>query len=60
VKGPVVTNTNHFAIMTYAKACTIRPTTPTRASARVLKAPTWSISKLAHVRQQRTTVVNPA
>src|SRR4029077_10676091 len=34
--------------------------TPTRATARARKAPTRSISKLAHVRQPRMTVVNPA
>ena len=36
------------------------PTTPTRATARARKEPTGSTRRLAHLSQQRTTVVNPA
>ena len=37
-----------------------RSDTPTRATARVRKEPTGSTPKLAHVRQPRTEVINPA
>src|SRR5215472_2468247 len=37
----------------------MRPTTPTRATAWPRKEPRGSTPKVAHVRQPRTTVVNP-
>ena len=38
----------------------VGPTTPTRATARAREEATGSTPKLAHVRQPRTTAVNPA
>jgi hypothetical protein len=44
----------------FHSSCALRSDTPTRATARTRKEPTRSTPKLAHVRQPRTTVVNPA
>ena len=40
--------------------CGVSPPTPTRATPKGRTAPTRSIFKRAHVRQRRTTAVNPA